>query len=269
MKPYYEYNGVTIYHGDCEEILPQLPKVDLIFTSPPYNLGTTAIGSGGFQMWKKEKIGHYDPEAGMRARGGQGKWSGGALADGYGTCKDSMPPDEYREWQKRILLLCWAQLTDEGAIFYNHKPRILNGCVVLPIDYLPEELRPTLRQEVIWKRAGGMNFSPSFYCPTHERILVIAKDNWRLRDKGASGQGDVWEVNQEADPLHPAPFPEELPGIAIETTSANLVCDPYCGQGSTLRAAKKRGRRAIGIDIEERYCEIAAKRLSQEVLSFE
>jgi DNA modification methylase len=113
-----------------------------------------------------------------------------------------------------------------------------------------------------------MNFSPSFYCPTHERILIIAKPDWRLRDKGASGQGDVWEVPQEPDPFHPAPFPEELPGIAIETTDAQTICDPMCGQGATLRAAKLRGRQAIGIEKCEPYCEIAAKRLSQEVLEF-
>ncbi len=269
LKPYYSHAGITIYHGDCREILPELPKVDLIFTSPPYNLGNTTGGGfvkqlGGMAYQRT----HYSPDTPLGSRGGVGKWSGGALAYGYESFTDALPHDEYVAGQNELLRLYWSALSEEGVIFYNHKPRVLGGRVILPIDYLPAELRPMLRQEVVWKRAGGINFSPSFYCPTHERILVIAKPEWRLRDKGASGQGDVWEVAQEPDPYHPAPFPEELPGISIETTDAQAICDPMCGQGATLRAAKSRGRKAIGIEIEEKYCEIAAKRLAQEVMEF-
>jgi site-specific DNA-methyltransferase (adenine-specific) len=269
MKPFYEHAGITIYHGDCREILPQLPKADMIFTSPPYNLGNTTGGEfvkqlGGMAYQRT----HYSPNTPLGSRGGVGKWSGGALAYGYESFTDALPHDEYVELQNQLLRLYWGALSDDGAIFYNHKSRVLGGRVVLPVDYLPAELRPFLRQEVIWRRAGGMNFSPSFYCPTHERILIIARPDFRLRDKSASGQGDVWDVNQEPDPFHPAPFPAKLAGIAIETTSAKLIGDPMCGQGSTLQAAKARARKAWGIEIEEKYCEIAAKRLSQEVLDF-
>ena len=269
MTSYYNSGGITIYHGDCREVLPQLAKVDMIFTSPPYNLGNTTGGGfvkqlGGMAYQRT----HYSPDTPLRSRGGVGKWSGGALAYGYESFTDALPHDEYVALQNDLLRLYWNALTDDGAVYYNHKPRVLGGRVVLPVDYLPEELRPMLRQEIIWRRAGGINFSPSFYCPTHERILLVAKPDFRLRDKGASGQGDVWEVAQQPDPFHPAPFPEELPGIAIETTSVKTVCDPMCGQGATLRAAKIRNCSAIGIEIEEKYCEIAAKRLSQEVLGF-
>lgn len=269
MSLYYDHAGIQIHLGDCREILPTLPKCDLIFTSPPYNLGNTT--GGGFV----KKLGgmayqrtHYSPETPLGKRGGVGKWSGGALAYGYEAFDDALPHDEYVALQNTYLKLYWDSISDDGSVFYNHKPRVLGGRVVLPIDYLPAELRPFLRQEIIWKRAGGMNFSPSFYCPTHERILLIAKPGFRLRDKGASGQGDIWNIDQESDPLHPAPFPEELPGIAIETTTAKTICDPMCGQGAVLRAAKSRGRCAIGIEREEKYCEIAAKRLSQEVFDF-
>ena len=78
--------------------------------------------------------------------------------------------------------------------------------------------------------------------------------------------GDVWEEHQETNNPHPAPFPIGLPARAIETTAPALTLDPFMGSGTVLRSAKNAGRRAIGIEIEERYCEIAAKRLAQEAL---
>lgn len=256
MKPYYEHAGITIYHGDCLEILPLLPKVDLIFTSPPYNLGGAP--------WPH--LGHWKPGD---SPGGKGKWrdgpdgSGGAV---YASHTDSMPHVEYVAWQRNILALCWDRLSDSGAIFYNHKPRVIGGKLWLPLELNPEL---SLRQIVIWQRAGGMNFNPTAYVPTHEWLLILAKDSWRLRDKRASGLGDVWYVPQEADKGHPAPFPIGLPLRAMETTKHGPVIDPFCGTGTTLRAAKELGRKAIGIEINERYCELAAERLGQEVFSFE
>lgn len=264
MRPYYEHGGITIYHGDCAEVLPSVGMIDLFFTSPPYNLGVTT--GGGFANKFVRNHGHYSPNAGLGKRGGGGKWSGGALADGYGVHNDKMPWPEYEAWQRSILTLCWAQLSETGAIFYNHKPRV-QSCET----WLPLSLNPglPLRQIITWARAGGINFAPTHYVPTCEWIMVFAKPAFRLRDKAASGIGDVWYVAQEPDPSHPAPFPEALPSRAISTTAGGVVCDPFSGQGSTLRAAKRLGRQAIGIEIEERYCEIAAKRLAQEVLPME
>lgn len=259
--PYYQDEYVTLYHGDCREVLQDIRDVDLVFTSPPYNLGNT---SGGGMPHKK--LGHYDARVGMSKRGGGGKWMGGALAFGYGAHGDAMPHEEYVAWQQDIIRLCWYALSDRGAVFYNHKPRILDGRLVPPADYLPSELREDVRQEIIWARSGGINFSPAFYLPTHERIIVIARRDWRLKSKGASGVGDVWTVTQETGSPHPAPFPIELPGKAIETTAPRLVLDPFSGSGTTLRAAKNAQVKAIGIELEERWCEYTAQRLSQNVL---
>ncbi len=250
---------MTIYHGDCREVLPSLePIFDLVFTSPPYNLGVTM--GGGMPG------GHYKSDARMAKRGGHGKWSGGALADGYGAYDDAMIPVEYENWQRAVLSDCWRLLTDTGAIYYNHKPRVQGGELWTPLAMNPGL---PVRQIIIWARAGGINFSPSFYVPTHEWIVVFAKAAFRLRSKGASGAGDVWSIHQESNPDHPAPFPEALPLRAIETTGARVVLDPFAGIGTTLGAAKRLGSRAVGIELDERYCEVAAKRLAQEVLPLE
>lgn len=249
MSPYYDEGGVTIYHGRCEDILPTLRgRVDMVFTSPPYNMGVTT--GGGF--------GHGQGYAG-------GKWRA-AQADGdgfrYDDHHDAMPPAEYEEWQRLVIGMCWAQLSDAGAIFYNHKPRVQASTLWLPLDLNPGL---PIRQIVTWARAGGINFAPTHYCPTYEWLVVFAKKDWRLKSKGASGVGDVWYVPQEQSP-HPAPFPLGLPARAIESAAPASVLDPFCGSGTTLRAAKDAGIRAIGIESSERWCEYAAKRMGQEAL---
>lgn len=256
MTPYYADGRVTLYHGDCRDVLPNLSGVDLVVTSPPYNLGVTT--GGGFGHWKDGQ-----------SHGGRGKWIA-AMHDGdgigYDSHDDAMPYEEYRMWQHLVLSLCWNTLSDRGAIYYNHKPRVQASELWLPLA-----LNPGLpvRQIIIWARTGGMNFAPTHYVPTHEWIVVFAKPAFRLKHRAASGVGDVWRIPQDGDNAHPAPFPIGLPARAIETTAPSLVLDPFAGSGTTLRAAKDAGIRAIGIEISERYCEMAAKRLAQDVLPFE
>ena len=250
-EPYYSDESVTLYHGDCLDVLPSISRVDLVVTSPPDNLGVTT--GGGF--------GHY--RAGQK-RGGQGKWGGtDRCGISYGSHNDAMPYDEYRSWQREVLSGCWAALSESGAIFYNHKPRVQAATLWLPLDLNPGL---PLRQIIVWARAGGMNYAPTHYVPTHEWIMVLAKPAFRLKTKGASGLGDVWRIPQESNPDHPAPFPLSLPAAAIETTGPALVLDPFSGSGTTLRAAKDAGVKAIGIEIDERYCELAARRLAQDTL---
>lgn len=256
MKPYYDDGRCTIYHGDCQEVMAGLDSgFDLIVTSPPYNLGVTA--GGGF--------GHYAADVGLRQRGGGGKWSGGELAHGYSDHNDAMPLAEYEAWQRAVLLDCWRLLSDRGAIYYNHKPRVQAGTLWLPLRLNPGL---PLRQIITWSRAGGVNYAPTHYVPTYEWVMVLAKPAFRLKSKGASGVGDVWRIPQKSNPDHPAPFPLGLPARAIETTAPRCVLDPFCGSGTTLRAAADAGVRALGIDKSERYCELAAKRLSQSAFDF-
>lgn len=123
-------------------------------------------------------------------------------------------------------------------------------------------LNPNLpiRQIVIWARSGGINYSPTFYLPTHEWIIIFAKPQFKLRDRAASGVKDVWHANTEPNP-HPAPFPLALPSRAIETTTAQTILDPFMGSGTTGLAALQHGRNFIGIEKSPAYFEMAQERL--------
>ncbi len=242
ITPYYADTLATLYHGRCEDVLPLISDVDAVITSPPYNLGVTT--GGGF--------------------GPGGKWTpGGGAGLLYADHDDAMPTGEYEAWQRDVLTACWSTLSDRGAIFYNHKPRVQAA-----VQWLPLALNPglPLRQIIVWARAGGMNFAPTHYMSTHEWVCVFAKPAWRLKSRAASGVGDVWVIAQDGHNPHPAPFPLGLPNRIIETAAPRLVLDPFAGSGTTLRAAKSAGVRSIGIELTERYCEQIAGRLSQESL---
>lgn len=253
-EPYYRDELVTLYHGDLEEILPLLTAAgvapDLFVTSPPYNLGAAP--------WPA--LGHWKPGDGA---GGKSKWRNGSDAGGgvqYDDHEDTMPWPDYVAWQHRTWRAMWAALATTGAIFWNHKTRVIGARLWKPDELIPDDL--PIRQEIVWARAGGMNFNPTAFVPTHERIFVVATDDWRLKSKGASGIGDVWTIPQEPSP-HPAPFPVGLPARAIDATAPKLVCDPFCGSGSTMRAAVDAGVPSIGIDKSDAYLAMAVDRLKQ------
>jgi len=154
-------------------------------------------------------------------------------------------------------------LTNTGAIYFNHKPRVLNGVLVEPRDYVPRDL--IVRQRIIWARAGGVNFSPAFYLPTYEEVLVIARPDFRLKSKGASRAGDVWNIPQETGTWHPAPFPLELARRVIETTAPDYICDPFMGRGTTAIAAGLAGIGYLGCNRSAVYVERAQRDYAYQV----
>lgn len=248
--------------SDALDYLRRFPdnSVPLFLFSPPYNLGNTT--GGGLKQYK----GHYADGATMASRGGQGKWRSADLADGYNGFGDHMAHADYVAWQQSILRECFRCLSNNGAIYYNHKPRILDGVLVEPSEYVPPELLAYRRQRVIWARAGGINFSPSFYCPTYEEILIIAKPDFRLKSKGASGVGDVWHFAQESNTWHPAPFPIGLPLRVLETVAPAFVVDPFCGSGTTAKAAQVLGINFYGCDQSAAYIEQAREELKARMV---
>jgi site-specific DNA-methyltransferase (adenine-specific) len=251
VRPYYEADGVTIYHADCVDVLPHL-KADLCVTSPPYNLGG--------KPWAN--LGNWKPGD---SKTGQSKWRNGSDGVGgiqYADHSDAMPWEQYVAWQRQVISLLWQAVGESGAVFYNHKPRVIGAKLWLPLELLPPEV--VLRQIIVWARPGGLNFNPTAFLPSHEWVMLLAKPEFRLKSRAAAGTGggDVWRMSPEPS-VHPAPFPLALPTNAIEPTDAATVLDPFAGSGTTLVAAKKLGRRAIGIEKDEAYCEMAAKRFEQ------
>lgn len=232
----------TFICGDTLRVMKSLPtaSVDLIVTSPPYNL-RNSTGNG-------------------MKDGRGGKWSNAALLDGYATHTDAMPHDEYVGWQRDCLTEMMRLLKDDGAIFYNHKWRVQNGLLQDRQDIVGGF---PVRQIIIWQRSGGINFNPGYFLPTYEVIYMIAKPGFRLRPR-ANRHGDVWRIAQESSNPHPAPFPLELVERIVESTNAELILDPFMGSGTTAVAARKHGRHFIGIDIAREYCEMARKRIRGE-----
>lgn len=228
--------------GDCIEVMQEIPKesVDLIVTSPPYNL--------------KNSTGN-----GMKDGRG-GKWANAKLVEGYSTYDDCMPHDDYAQWQRDCLTEMMRLLKNDGAIFYNHKWRVQGGLLQDRHDII--EGFP-VRQVIIWQRKGGINFNPGYFLPTYEVIYLIAKPDFKLAPK-ANAHGDIWQFTQEMNNPHPAPFPVHLIERIVSSTEAEIILDPFMGSGTTAIAALRHDRKYIGIDVAPEYCEMAEKRIEEE-----
>lgn len=227
--------------GDCVEVMQKMPdkSIDLAVTSPPYNL--------------KNSTGN-----GMKDGRG-GKWANAALQKGYSHHDDCMPHDKYVAWQRKCLEEMMRLLKDDGAVFYNHKWRVQDGLLQDRQDIISGL---PVRQIIIWHRNGGINFNKGYFLPTYEVIYLIAKKNFKLAPK-ANALGDVWDIGQDLNNPHPAPFPVDLIERIIGSTTAKIILDPFMGSGTTAFAAKKLGRQYIGIDSSPEYCQMAEDRIKK------
>lgn len=234
------YNSIIL--GDSLEVMCRLQSgsVNLIVTSPPYNL--------------KNSTGN-----GMK-NGNGGKWQNAALMQGYKEHDDDMPYDEYIKWQRKCLKQMMRLISDDGAIFYNHKWRVQAGLLQDRSEIVKGF---PVRQIIIWRRKGGINFNPGYFLPTYEVIYMITKRDFKLK-QGANKIGDVWEIKQEMNNPHPAPYPVELIDRIISSTNSDIVLDPFSGSGTTAVAAIKNGRKYICIDNSQEYCLMTKKRLEGE-----
>lgn len=240
MKPYYDDGrGITIWHGDCREVLPNLcawegiAAVDCIITDPPYQSLDVAVGTG-----MTTRLVSRDQFSGKRLAASDGDSWFETLA----ACEI-----------KAVLDACELLLTTAGATYVFAD--VKSGLELFP---------GRVRNVIVWdKCAIGMGYG---WRRMHEWIGYQPRPEHRLRDKGL---GDIIRVPGVPEKIHPTQKPIAVikPLILNSTDRRGLILDPFMGSGTTLRAAKDLGRRAIGIEIREQDCETAAKRLSQEVLA--
>jgi len=232
-------NPYQIVCGDCLSLMSRMAaaSVDICVTSPPYNLRNS---SGG----------------GMKSDNKHSKWPSAELSRGYANHSDCMPHKEYVAWQRECLAEMMRVTKVNGAIFYNHKWRVQNGLLQERADIVRGF---PVRQIIIWQRRGGINFNAGYFLPTYEVIYLIAKPGFRLAAR-ANAIGDVWNIPQERNNPHPAPFPVALAERMIASTNARIVLDPFIGSGTTAEAALRLNRGFIGFDNSADYCRMARER---------
>lgn len=237
-KPYYQDDAVTIYHGDCREVLPQLGPVDLVLTDPPYGGmagGTVHAGLGGVAKTYSESLTVGTPWS-TELDWIPAAWDIAALGmmvfasyHNVAEVAAALPS------ATRVALLTWYKR--------NSPPAMANV--------------PRFTTEFVWlfKKRPGLNW----------RALKSTMIDTPLLSAGCMATERF--VDDSGRALHPTQKPLSLI-IRLLSVGGDLILDPFMGSGTTLRAAKDLGRKGIGIEIEERYCEIAAKRMAQGVLAW-
>lgn len=236
MKPYYQDDAITIWHADYREILPDLPKVDLVLTDPPY-VGLSeqteymALGGIGKHYTMSRKIG-----------------------------------DEWRadyEW----LVPVWDKARLGMMVFCSYHQvdeipsRIPNARKIGLVTWFQRNARPPLRNvphhqtEFIWLlgKESGLKWGN---LRTHYDIPRLAA--------GCMADPERF-LDEQKCVVHPSQKPEALLGELL-LVEPKTVLDPFLGTGTTAFAAKKLGCKCVGIEIEEKYCEIAARRCSQTTM---
>ena len=231
-----------VMQGDVLDRIRGIPngRCRGVVTSPPYNL-RNSTGNG------------------MKAPCARGKWRKAALGNGYAGHDDAMPYEEYVAWQREVLSECMRVIEDDGAIFYNHKWRVQKGLIQDRADIVAGF---PVRQVIIWRRSGGINFNPTFFVPTYEVVYLIAKPAFRMPNE-VIGMGDVWDIPQERSNRHPAPFPVELAARCIRALNGGPVLDPFLGSGTTAIAAETLGCSWLGIERSQAYTRYARERIKR------
>jgi len=218
MKPYYENELGVIYHGDCLEILPQIEKVDLVLTDPPYNDSNSNIGfKNGYKTINEKWDKGYDPY--------------------------------------KIMNISIDIVKDKGSFLFFCSYHLLG-------KYLTWN-KEKLQQIIHWEYITAMPAIAKVYTPSIEYIIWYSRPKYTFNKKNSGRKILRYMKAKGID--HPCPKPVELIEnlLLVHSNINDIVLDPFLGSGTTAVAAMKLNRRFIGIEIEEKYCEIAAKRCEQ------
>lgn len=236
----------------CEDILSTKKvsnySIDLIVTSPPYNLDIK-----------------------------------------YNSHDDKISYDQYKEFSQKWLSRCFNWLKDDGRLCLNiplDKNKGGQQSVGADLTTIAKDIGFNYHSTIIWnegnisrRTAWGswLSASAPYVIAPVELIVVLYKKHWKKLDKKDSDitkeefiqwTNGLWTFNGESKKKigHPAPFPVELPRRCIKLFSYvdDVVLDPFMGSGTTLIAAKQNNRKAIGIDVDNEYCELAKNRIINE-----
>lgn len=240
MCPYYDQDGITIYNADCLEAMPALRlEVDCTITSPPYNVGKNNMTPGKYETKKK----------------------------------DSMSDDEYFALLDEALGLMIEHT--KYYVFFNIQ--MLSANRVITLDLL-HKYKHQYKDRIMWnKNSVAPAIEPGVMNSKFEDIHIFTKYNAHKRkfDRCNFEQGTYSNIitgnnasGNEWAKLHKATYPDYLPGDIINnfTLEGDTILDPFMGTGTTLYVAKRLKRKAIGIEISQKYCDIAIKRLAQDDL---
>lgn len=221
---------------DCLEGLKQLDdeSVDLIITSPPYNLGKSHhTGNNHFKAYTD-----YD---------------------------DDMPEELYQKWQTEILNECYRVLKHDGSMWYNHKNRIRNGQQIEPYRWL-YNTPFIIKQEIIWQN-GSQNFDKCRIYPMTERVYWLTKDT-KTKLFNAINHHDIftraeWQPVKTKGAFKRA-YPEKMVEDIISCfTDAKVILDPFSGSGTTCCVAKRMNKDYIGFELGKEAFDISNERISK------
>ncbi len=225
---------IRLEQGDCLEVMDKLikegVKVDLIVTSPPYNI----------KDFHANQLRYSNYEG------------------------NNMNEETYQNWQIEVLNKCFDLLDDGGSVMYNHKVRIKKGQMIHPLEWL-FKTKFTLKQEITWWQKKGANVDKCRFFPFSERIYWLTKTP-KTKMVNVEKLQDVIEfvpTHKRKDIGHPAVMPFEVAEKLIKPfEEAKVVLDIFLGAGSTGIACKKLGKDFIGIELEENYLNIAKERIN-------
>lgn len=255
MTPYYQDDAVTLYLGDCREVLPRLEQVDHLITDPPYSRDvymrmtalhahaeTGALGRMGIRPTGT-------PFSPLRA---EGTAMARMAAGDIGSVNDLLPSVAAAAALTRRWVLVFSDVE------YIHEWRAALEGVGLRYVRTGAWVKTDPMPQMSGDRPA-VGFEPCTIC--HAK----GKMRWNGGGKAASWTYGTVKTNR---PAHPCPKPEPLMLELVQqfTDAGETILDPFAGSGTTLFAAKRIGRKAIGIEIDEKFAEVAARRLQQGAL---
>jgi DNA modification methylase len=243
---FYKSEGHELYCGDFRVVLAKMPRVDLVLTSPPYNIGSECEKKTGLRA-----LGRYDTK------------SFGAVR----SYPDSLPEADYQATQTRAMKWMSDHVKETGNVVYNHKNRHKNRVLIKPESWFPSALTQT--GEVVWDRGSTHNHGKTFLYPTTERLFVFSRQGCeKLAFFQNEGFSDIWRFPPTRGiGTHDATYPLEMARRCIRLWSrpGDTVCDPYSGSGTTMIAAALEGRKFVGAELMEEHFEASERRFQESL----